>query len=404
MKQSPAVEAEGLVKSYGEVRVLDGVDLRIERGTVFALLGPNGAGKTTTVRILATLTTADAGRARVAGHDVIAERGLVRRAISLTGQFAAVDGQQTGEENLRMMARLQGLSRPAARRRAAELLERFDLTTAARRPTSTYSGGMRRRLDLAAGLVGDPEIVFLDEPTTGLDPRSRAELWEVVRELSKGGATVFLTTQYLEEADRLADRIALVDGGRLVAEGTADALKARVAGHRLDLVLADAEAYLRVASRIRPYDGSWDPAQVPAGPGRTAEAHPTVPLRPSGAHRAGAHPLPAPGPGAHPGSGARQPAGAGGEAVAATRGAAGPAGTGITEPAATDTAGADNRFVQHFPETLTIGLPTDGSAADVRALLDEADPERCDIARFSVHRATLDDVFLTLTAKEPAHV
>ncbi|MEJ8635830.1 ATP-binding cassette domain-containing protein [Streptomyces sp. NPDC006475] len=314
MNQSAAVEATGLVKAYGKVGVLHGIDLRVEAGSVFALLGPNGAGKTTAVRILATLTTADAGHARVAGYDIVRERTQVRRSISLTGQFAAIDEKQTGEENLRMMGRLSGLSRPAATQRAAELLERFGLTDAARRRTVTYSGGMRRRLDLAAGLVGRPEVVFLDEPTTGLDPRSRAELWQVVRELSAGGATVFLTTQYLEEADRLADRIALVDGGRLVAEGTADELKARVAGHRLDLVLTDAAAYLRI------------------------ETH------------------------------------------------------------------APGRSVHRSPETLTVGFPTDGTAAEVRALLDELDPQRRDIVRFSVRQATLDDVFLTLTGKEPAHV
>ncbi|WP_107406179.1 ABC transporter ATP-binding protein, partial [Streptomyces griseus] len=205
---SHAIEAYGLTKSYGKpaVRVLDGLDLRVARGTVFSLLGPNGAGKTTTVRILTTLTEADSGSARVAGYDVVAERSAVRGSISLTGQFAAVDETQTGEENLRMMARLSGLSRAGARRRAGELLERFDLTAAARRPVRTYSGGMRRRLDLAAGLVGspEPEVFFLDEPTTGLDPRSRHGLWDVVRELAASGATILLTTQYLEEADRLA--------------------------------------------------------------------------------------------------------------------------------------------------------------------------------------------------------
>ncbi|MDQ0985325.1 ABC-2 type transport system ATP-binding protein [Streptomyces sp. V2I9] len=248
-----AIEAYGLTKSYGKpaVRVLDGLDLRVEHGTVFSLLGPNGAGKTTTVRILTTLTEADSGTARVAGHDVVAARSAVRRSISLTGQFAAVDEAQTGEENLRMMARLTGLSRPAARRRAVELLERFALTGAARRRVGTYSGGMRRRLDLAAGLVGSPEpgVFFLDEPTTGLDPRSRQELWDVVRELAARGATVLLTTQYLEEADRLADRIALLNQGRIAAEGTAADLKSRVGGHRLDLELTSREDYLRLVTR-----------------------------------------------------------------------------------------------------------------------------------------------------------
>ncbi|MEU5402766.1 ATP-binding cassette domain-containing protein [Streptomyces sp. NPDC005963] len=312
----PAIETTALTKRYGETTVLDGIDLRVERGVVFALLGPNGAGKTTTVRLLATLTRPTSGSARVAGYDVLAERPRVRRAISLTGQFVALDDKQSGAENLRMMGRLRGLSRAAARRRTAELLERFDLTAAAQRRTETYSGGMRRRLDLAAGLLGEPEIVFLDEPTTGLDPRSRQDLWHLVRELRRDGTTVFLTTQYLEEADRLADRIALVDRGRLVAEGKADELKSQVAGHRLDLVAVDPAAYLRIVQR----------------------------------------------------------------------------------------AEKQSRRLHHIPETLTIGLPTDGSAAGVRALLDEADPDRSDVLRFSVHQATLDDVFLTLTGKEHQHV
>lgn len=311
------IEAHGLTKSYGKPAqpVLDGIDLRVDRSTVFALLGPNGAGKTTAVRILATLTTADSGTARIAGYDVVADRSRVRRTISLTGQYAAVDEAQTGEENLRMMARLAGRSRTDARRRAAELLDRFGLSDAARRPVRTYSGGMRRRLDLAAGLVGSPqpEVFFLDEPTTGLDPRSRQELWQVVRELAADGATVLLTTQYLEEADRLADRIAVLDRGRKVAEGTADSLKARVAGHRLDVVLTDRAAYLRLT------------------------------------HRA----------------------------------------------------------VHHAPSALTLGLPTDGSAAHVRALLDEIDPDGTAVERFSLHSATLDDVFMALTATKEnraAHV
>ncbi|MGW0780532.1 ATP-binding cassette domain-containing protein [Streptomyces sp. NPDC002913] len=319
MNDDVMIEAHGLTKSYGKpgarVRVLDGVGLQVARAGIHALLGPNGAGKTTTVRILATLTTPDSGTARVAGHDVVADRRRVRRAISLTGQFAAVDETLTGEENLRMMARLTGLSRARARQRAEELLVRFDLTDAARRQARTYSGGMRRRLDLAAGLVGSPEpgVFFLDEPTTGLDPRSRRELWQVVRDLAGRGAAVLLTTQYLEEADQLADRIAVLDGGRIVAEGTPDALKSRVAGHRLDLVLTGREAYMRLAGRA----------------------------------------------------------------------------------------------VHHSPETLTLGIPTDGTAAQVRALLDEIDPHRTDVERFSLHSATLDDVFLALTAatKEvPAHV
>jgi ABC-2 type transport system ATP-binding protein len=303
------VEASGLEKSYGAVRVLSGVDLRVERGRVLALLGPNGAGKTTTVRILSTLVRPDAGAARVAGFDVVAERRQVRRRISLTGQYAALDELQTGEENLRMMGRLSGLSGAAARRRAGELLERFDLAEAGRRTVSTWSGGMRRRLDLAASLVGRPSVIFLDEPTTGLDVRSRQAVWQVVADLAGSGVTIFLTTQYLEEADRLADRIAVLDGGRVVADGTSEALKRQVAGQRLDLVLADAPAFDEVARLL------------------------------------------------------------------------------------------DGRAVQRDPERLTIGVATDGSAAQVRALLDEVDPARRAVRRFAVHSATLDDVFLALTGR-----
>jgi ABC-2 type transport system ATP-binding protein len=260
-----AIEAVGLEKSYGDVKVLSGLDLRVTRGSVFALLGPNGAGKTTTVRILTTLTRADAGHARVAGLDVVRDRHKVRRRIALTGQHAAVDELQTGEENLRMVARLSGMSGKNARRRAAELLEGFDLTDAGRRRAGTYSGGMRRRLDLAASLVADPAVVFLDEPTNGLDPRSRQALWEVITGLAGSGVTVFLTTQYLEEADRLAGHIALVDGGRVVAEGTAAELKRRVADQRLDLVLADRATYEDVAEILGGRAVLRDPAALTVG-------------------------------------------------------------------------------------------------------------------------------------------
>ncbi|HEV3495581.1 MAG TPA: ATP-binding cassette domain-containing protein [Actinomycetes bacterium] len=313
MAGEPAIEAAGLEKSYGTLPVLDGVDLTAPRGSVLALLGPNGAGKTTTVRILATLVRADAGRARVAGFDVVADRRRVRRHIGLTGQYAAVDELQTGEENLRMTARLAGLPAPAARRRAAELLERFDLTEAGRRTVSTWSGGMRRRLDLAAGLVGAPSVIFLDEPTTGLDPRSRQAVWQVVTGLAADGVTVFLTTQYLEEADRLADRVAVLDGGRVVADGTPAQLKDQVAGQRLDLVLADAAAFDDVGRRL------------------------------------------------------------------------------------------DGRVVRRDPGRLTIGVATDGSAAQVRALLDEVDPARRAVDRFAVQRASLDDVYLALTGHPAEH-
>jgi ABC-2 type transport system ATP-binding protein len=286
----------------------------VRRGGVFALLGPNGAGKTTTVRILSTLVAPDGGRARVLGLDVVRQRRAVRRQISLTGQYAAVDELQTGAENLVMMGRLAGLSRPAARARADELLACFDLRDAARRRVGTYSGGMRRRLDLAAGLVGRPQVLFLDEPTTGLDPRSRQAMWDVTAELVADGVTVFLTTQYLDEADRLAERIAVIDGGRIVAEGTAAELKRRVAGPRLHLICADSGAYAELAARLGERALAADPAR------------------------------------------------------------------------------------------LRLDVATDGDARSVRALLDELDPGGDAIASFALHDATLDDVFLALTArKELAH-
>jgi ABC-2 type transport system ATP-binding protein len=316
MNDELAIEASGLTKSYRDVPVLAGIDLRDPAGSVFALLGPNGAGKTTTIRILATLSRADSGQARVAGLDVVRDRPAVRRRISLTGQFAALDEVQTGEENLRMMGRLSRLSRSAARQRAAELLGQFGLTDAARRRVGTYSGGMRRRLDLAASLVGQPSVIFLDEPSTGLDPHSRLTMWRVIEDLAASGVTIFLTTQYLEEADRLAGRIAVLDAGRLVAEGTAAALKQRVAGRRLDLTCPDTAAWTELSR----YFG--------------------------------------------------------------------------------------NRAVYLDPAALTVGVASDGSAAQVRALLDAADPDRSLVAGFAVHDATLDDVFLTLTGHtaEAAHV
>jgi len=316
MTDELAIQADGLVKSYRDVQVLNGVDLQVPAGTVFALLGPNGAGKTTTVRILATLSKADGGQARVAGFDVVRDRHEVRRRISLTGQFAALDQAQTGEENLRMMGRLAGLSRADARRRAAELLARFDLTAAGRRRAGSYSGGMRRRLDLAASLVGRPSVIFLDEPSTGLDLPSRQTMWQVIAGLAGSGVTVFLTTQYLEEADRLADRIAVLDGGRLVAEGTAAELKRRIGAQRLDLACLTETAWAEVTGRC------------------------------------------------------------------------------------------GERAVHLDRATLTVGVPTDGTAAEIRTLLDAADPDRSLIASFAVRGATLDDVFLTLTGhpKETARV
>jgi ABC-2 type transport system ATP-binding protein len=230
-----ALKATGLRKSFGDQVVLDGIDLDVSEGTVFALLGPNGAGKTTTVQILSTLIGADGGEVQVAGHDVARDPDPVRATIGVTGQLTAVDNLLTGEEHLILMADLRHLGRTEGRRRAAELLEVFDLAGAASKPAGTYSGGMRRRLDLAMGLVGDPRIIFLDEPTAGLDPRSRRTMWQIIRDLVSGGVTVFLTTQYLEEADELADRIALLDHGRLVAEGTPDQLKRRIPGGHIRL-------------------------------------------------------------------------------------------------------------------------------------------------------------------------
>jgi ABC-2 type transport system ATP-binding protein len=302
-----AIEVHGLTKAYRNVTVLAGVDLAVHRGRVQALLGPNGAGKTTLVRILTTLIKADTGTARVAGFDVAREGRQVRRHISLTGQYAAVDGAQTGAENLRMMGRLAGLSRRAARTRAAEMLERFDLTDAGGRKVATYSGGMRRRLDLAVSLTGRPSVVFLDEPTTGLDPAGRQAMWQIVLSLATSGVTVFLTTQYLDEADQLADRIAVLDRGRVIAEGPAADLKRQVSEQRLDLTATDVSAYAGLehvlGSRVRHRD----------------------PLR------------------------------------------------GV------------------------LGVPTDGSAAHIRALLDECDPDRSAVSSFTVHTATLDDVFHALT-------
>jgi len=307
-----AVEATGLAKSYKDVHVLSGVDIGVPAGTVFALLGPNGAGKTTTVRILATLVQADGGQARVAGFDVAKDRSEVRRRISLTGQFAALDEVQTGTENLRMMGRLSGLSRTQARERAHELLEQFELTKAAGRRVATYSGGMRRRLDIAASLVARPSVIFLDEPSTGLDPQSRLAMWRVIEGLAASGVTIFLTTQYLEEAEQLADRIAVLDAGTIIAEGTAAELKRKVAAQRLDVTAASRAAYEELVS----YFGT--------------------------------------------------------------------------------------RIVHQDDGSLTVGVATEGDAAEIRALLDGADPGRGLIADFRLHRATLDDVFLILTGHAQA--
>ncbi len=244
-----ALSATGLGKAFGDTLVLDGIDLDVPAGTVFALLGPNGAGKTTTVRILSTLITADRGTARIAGYDLNREADQVRSVIGVTGQFSAVDNLLTGEENLILMADLHHLGRAEGRRRAAGLLDRFGLAGPARKMAATYSGGMRRRLDLAMTLVGEPRIIFLDEPTTGLDPRGRRDMWQIIRDLVAGGVTIFLTTQYLEEADQLADRIAVLDHGQLVAQGTPAELKRLIPGGHISLRFADA-AGLDTAVRI----------------------------------------------------------------------------------------------------------------------------------------------------------
>ncbi|HUA48059.1 MAG TPA: ATP-binding cassette domain-containing protein [Solirubrobacteraceae bacterium] len=245
-----AVSAEGLYKAFDGKAVLDGVELTVASGTVFALLGPNGAGKTTMVNIFATLLEADAGQVHIAGHDLARDPDGVRSAIGVTGQFSAVDDLLTGEENLRLIADLRHLGREHGRRRVNELLEHFELTDAARRPVSTYSGGMKRRLDLAMTLLGDPQLIFLDEPTTGLDPRSRRGMWDVIGELVSAGVTIFLTTQYLEEADRLADRVAVLDHGRIVAEGSPDELKRRVPGGHIRLHFPDPQTTLSAAHAL----------------------------------------------------------------------------------------------------------------------------------------------------------
>ncbi|GAA1608246.1 ATP-binding cassette domain-containing protein [Catellatospora bangladeshensis] len=266
---TPAIEVRGLRKAYGAKTVLAGLDLTVPAGTVYALLGPNGAGKTTTVHILSTLLRADAGQLRVAGHDPAADPDAVRAAIGLTGQFSAVDGYLTARENLALMADLNHLDRREGRRRVTELLARFDLTEAADKPVVTYSGGMRRRLDLAMTLVGDPRVVFLDEPTTGLDPRSRRTMWDSIRELVAGGVTILLTTQYLEEADQLADRVAVLDHGRIVAEGTPAELKRLIPGGHIRLrfaALAELESAARALGPVTRDDDALT-LQVPSDGG-----------------------------------------------------------------------------------------------------------------------------------------
>jgi ABC-2 type transport system ATP-binding protein len=253
MSDTPAIEAVGLIKNYGKTKALAGFDLVVPQGTVYGLLGPNGAGKTTAVRVFATLLRPDGGRAQVLGFDVDKQAAEVRRAIGLTGQYAALDEYLTGRANLVMIGQLSRLTLTAARRRADALLERFDLTDAANRAVKTYSGGMRRRLDLSASLIGQPTVLFLDEPTTGLDPNARAMMWEIIRALAADGTTVLLTTQYLEEADQLAARIAVIDDGRVIAEGTSDELKSSIGGERLEVNLAPGQDVQAAAIALKPY-------------------------------------------------------------------------------------------------------------------------------------------------------
>jgi ABC-2 type transport system ATP-binding protein len=269
MTETPAIEADGLIKHYGKTKALDGFDLTVPTGTVYGLLGPNGAGKTTAVRVLATLLRPDGGSARVLGHDVTAEAATVRRTIGLTGQYAALDELLTGRGNLIMIGQLSRLTAKAAKQRADDLLEQFDLTTAANRAVKTYSGGMRRRLDLAASLIGRPSVLFLDEPTTGLDPSARALMWDIVRQLVAGGTTLLLTTQYLDEADVLASRVAVIDGGKVIAEGTPAELKASVGGQRLLITLADESDAASAAKALAPFATT---SVIPDGPTRFIEA------------------------------------------------------------------------------------------------------------------------------------
>src|SRR5690242_4233434 len=280
MGQTPAIEAEGLVKNFGKTKALAGLDLTVPAGTVYGLLGPNGAGKTTAVRVFATLLRPDGGRARVLGRDVADEAAEVRRQIGLTGQYAALDEYLTGRANLIMIGQLSRLTAAAARRRADEMLERFSLTEAAGRAVKTYSGGMRRRLDLAASLIGYPSVLFLDEPTTGLDPNARAMTWEIVRELADSGTTLLLTTQYLDEADQLARRIAVIDGGAVIAEGTPDQLKSSVGGEHLDVALAAGADVEAAIVAVKPFatggvqpdeDGRRLSVPVAAGEGLTTQ-------------------------------------------------------------------------------------------------------------------------------------
>lgn len=310
--QDNAISIKGLVKSFKKVRVLDGINLNVPRGTMLALLGPNGAGKTTTIRILSTLIKPDEGEVMVNGHNVLIEPESVRGVIGLTGQYAAVDEYLTGRENLEMMGRLYHLRSESIRPRAKELLQQFDLIAAADRQVKTYSGGMRRRLDLAVSLVATPPILFLDEPTTGLDPRSRLAMWDIIKQLMEGGATILLTTQYLEEADKLADRIAVLDHGKIIAEGSADELKARVGNERIEIVINEKSDFEKAAGLI------------------------------------------------------------------------------------------DGKMMKHDAAERTISIATDGSVREVKRVLDILHGAGIEIEAMSMHKPTLDDVFLNLTGHEAA--
>ncbi len=249
-KNAPAIEVKGLRKSYGKLKVLDGITFSIPNGSIMALLGPNGAGKTTTIRILSTLLQPDGGQASIAGYDVLKQPAKVHASIGLTGQYAAVDEYLTGEENLHMVGRLYRLSTKATRQRTQELLEQFDLVESARRPVKQYSGGMKRRIDLAMSLIAAPPVIFLDEPTTGLDPRSRLTMWEMIKKLAKSGTTILLTTQYMDEADHLADNIVVIDDGKVIAEGTADKLKSKVGSDRLEITIGKKSSLEKAADLI----------------------------------------------------------------------------------------------------------------------------------------------------------
>ena len=302
-----AIEVKNLEKSYGKVRVLQGINFTVRRGSIFALLGPNGAGKTTTIRILSTLLPLDGGTARIAGHDVVKEPGQVRANIGLTGQYAAVDGYLTGEENLLLLGRLYRLSVADSKRRAAELLKLFDLEEAAKRPAKNYSGGMRRKLDLAMSMIASPPIIFLDEPTTGLDPRSRLAMWDTVKKLAKSGVTILLTTQYMDEADNLADDIVVIDGGKVIASGTPDQLKAKIGSDRIELIIGEKSSFEKAKQAV------------------------------------------------------------------------------------------DGDALQSDPERRSLSIASTGGIKTLRDALDRLEKAKVDVESISLHRPTLDDVFLTLT-------